>query len=374
MRIIILSMVLATILTGCYHCRKSVLFGNHNKNTNSQSYSVFMDERGSFYPEESIKNSRLKRSHGQLQLFYEKNNFEELKKAGNFETFESFQDHLVKKISSEINQRYETGKHESITIILLGYNNKYEPSVVKLNQLENKINEHLELIGKTSFIVPLYWDGKRSIVGADVLSIFNNANANSYNAGIKLRHLVNSLSANQINIISHSLGANVVTQLLFNQITKVQDDSSEGEESVFLNLKAAYSDEKYRTTNKTIKVGLIAPAIPGYSTFLDYDKRSHKYDPNYDNYKFFIGFNKYDPVLNKFIRRLSPTLSSTTFGCDYHNEIDRVKLLFCTKYNTENMEFIDFSLKKCNKHKKHGISSYMEMPQYDQLLKSIFNE
>lgn len=281
--------------------------------------------------------------------------------------------HSCDDLAKSINKKVLDGKFQSITFILVGYNNKYEDSESKLMELKDKITAYLITVNKKTFFVPIFWDGKINFFShLDALSIFNNANANSYCAGLQLRLLVNKLQSNNIKLISHSLGANVLTELLFNQISKVVDDSKKGENSIYKRLNDAYQNPEYITTRKQVTVGLVAPAISGRTTFMDYTKRGYVFNRTDDNYKIYIGFNKNDPVLKKVFPFLSIRLSSTSLGCNYKNEIEGVFALYYKNQNNSFIDTLDFSKKDGKKHRKHNITSYMKMTEYSKLIELIY--
>jgi hypothetical protein len=370
-----LILLLSIIISGCGV--KAVLFGEHKPNNNQNYYSVFIDQHGDYYPEKQIQNQKLKSAGSNLCSLYKKSiplfytQFSDLNlDITQTVPFDKFQEELIKYHGNEINKRMLNQKTTSITFILVGYNNKYGAATKKLDILKNKIYSLLHEHSKKTLIVELYWDGKLSKIGIDAISIFDNAQANSYYAGIQLRLLINHIKdAKTIYFVSHSLGANIVTECLFNQIKKVQDDSRYGNYSVKLRLIEKYKNSKYiLDTGKTYHAAIVAPAIPGVCTFTDYAERGYTFDKKNDNYQIIGGINTYDRILNKFIKKPS-LFGSTSFGCRY-SEVNATFTLFEKDYDRKRIDTIDFSTRK-DKH--HSLQHYMKGAEYEKILKKLYN-
>lgn len=361
---------------------KAVLYGDHPKNTSPGFYRVYMDQYGNYYPSMNLSNTSISAHSSNLEDYFtgsQQSFNKELSRLG-LDTnkkipFKEFQTAVIKNIGDSISVKATANEAESVTFIMVGYNNRYNGrngSLKKLGVLRDKIE--LELINspkKKTFIIELYWDGKAAILGADAVTIFDNSQANSYNVGIQLRLLLNQIMTKDIYLIAHSLGANVVTEALFNQNEKVVPDTNLGENSVH-----KFIHEKYRLPEyvldgeKTYHAAIIAPAIPGESTFIDYSKRGKVYDRTKDNYCFFAGINTHDMVLNKFIR-LPNFFGNTSFGCR-RSQVNKVLQQFRDSYDIEKIKIIDFSKRNGHRHLKHGIKSYMDMKEYSEMLGKLY--
>lgn len=366
------SLILITF--GCG--RKSVLFSNVDRSNTQKDIPVFFDELGNFYPDMSIAvdENKLKNSSSRLKEYFTET---ELKKI-NFSSFEEFQKSVVSQKAEEINKRFELENCSSVTFIMVGYNNTYDEAKPKLDILSKKINKCLLSKKQKTLIVPVFWDGKTAKICVDALSIFKNANANSYYTGMGLRLLVNELKTENIKMISHSLGANVISQFLMNQQTKL--DTTGAARETYDSLMTMYEDSRYRTTNKKVTAGIIGPAIPGTSTFEDFYDRTSEIDKENDNYKVVIGYNENDKILKKFIKVFfSYRLSSTTLGCNYKSEVLEVVQQINNKIDCKSIYTIDFSNfrlsnGKLKKQRKHDIEEYMKLPQYDSFLEMMYSE
>jgi len=364
---------------GC--TRKAVLYGNHKNDNSKDYYAVYIDQYGDYYPNSKLKNEGIRKANCSLNDFYDANpqSFYKEFKTLNIDTtlktsFLEFQRKLILYHANEINNRAKVVGAESITFIMVGYNNAYiagkNGSEYKLSMLKDSIYSFLKKHNKKTFIVELFWDGKKAIMGFDALSIFKHATANSYNTGIQLRLLLNELSAGDVYLISHSLGANIICETLFNQEAKIQQDTAMGDLSVSKFLKEKYKQQRYVLKKINYHAAIVAPAIPGENTFCDYAERGYKYNVKSENYWIIAGFNKHDPVLRKFVN-IPQYLSSTTFGCR-PEELNRVFKIFEKDYDRNKIDTVDFSIRKGKKHNNHDVMTYLDMPQYQRLLEKLY--
>jgi hypothetical protein len=174
-------------------------------------------------------------------------------------------------------------------------------------------------------------------------------------------------------MISHSLGANLICETLFNQDCKLTDV-----DGVKTELNFEYKRKFYKTPTQNITVALVAPAMPGECTFIDYTFRTTPFTKETDNYKVIIGFNSNDFALKKvFGGGFASHLSSTTLGQSLI-ELNNVAKIFADLEVPQNFSSIDFSTIEVNgkkeKQSKHDLINYMNTPQYDELLKQLFTD
>ena len=95
------------------------------------------------------------------------------------------------------------------------------------------------------------------------------------------------------------------------------------------------------------------------------------FDKTKDNYKTIIGFNKYDYAVRKFYTQTSCG-GSTLLGYS-KKDLKKVFKLFKDKYDINRIDSVDFSRKNNGgRHTEHLIDSYMNMPQYTQLLEKLY--
>lgn len=290
-------------------------------------------------------------------------------------SFDSIQSIVIKSKVDSINAALKSGNYDNITFIMVGYNNHYQnpgnqenTAPAKLKQLREKINQ-FSLVNKVkTLIVEVYWDGTASeMENLQAAVNFHFASLNSYWTGLGLRQIVNGLKCNKVQFISHSMGANVIAECVFNQYTKIWQRSEFAK-------KLNKHQEEIPMPSKSISAALIAPAIAGTTTFIDYLKPTGN-----KTARFIVGFNTNDSILTKkfetvelvepdfFISKIGPT----SLGC-LKSEVDSTAALF-NRYHAS-FTAIDFSYKENHQPEyRHELRYYMAMPQYDQMLKVLFN-
>ncbi len=168
------------------------------------------------------------------------------------------------------------------------------------------------------------------------------AQANGYYVGMELRRVLSALPHDRpVRILTHSLGAHVVTAALWNVSSKlsggvlqatVRDEANAP--AVWVRYFNGFSSPAYRTpTHPDLRLAMIVPAMPGLTfggaTNTDYYDRNYEGRPpvtapyqmprngppsTYD--RIVIGQNARDQVIEKFIH--VPTIyGSTTLGSHY---------------------------------------------------------
>lgn len=336
-----------------------ILFGEEA--AKNKANEVFFDRLGDLYPSVKVDNQKMRDEGAALHLYFNGNS--EFKKQMQTEYqrstgfFEFIQDSIVARKARLINSTIEDTDIKSITFILVGYNNSYAEANVSLGQLEAKI----KAIEPKTFVIKLFWDGTSLKLPLDN---FRYATATSYFVGLGMRQLISGLKCKNIVMISHSLGANVICQTLFNQSSKVTNFTG-----VLDYLEGEYERGKFKTPqlDKHITAAIVGPAMPGTNTFADYMDRSYKSDGSKkDSYSLMIGYNTNDNVLKKYIG-IRGKLGSTTLGSS-KEEVDAVEKQFKDNYKNSPIKIYDFS----PSGSEHSILSYMKYKVYDQMLKDIY--
>ena len=204
----------------------------------------------------------------------------------------------------------ENNHAENIVFIVHGFNDENPISSYQL--LEESIRSNPYGKKAKPVFVEIYWDGLTAGGKSPMLAkIWGRAQNNTKYVSLGMRTLLNHLSFKMpMTIITHSLGASVGTGALFNTTTKwrLYDDPDLNRELESL-LKAP--------TRKDVRIrlGMLAPAIPGGNTFVDFNKRSPNISPAQNNIdKIVIGYNPYDFATSKAV--LSGHLGTTTLGCN----------------------------------------------------------
>ena len=360
-------LILAVIVLCSWGYKKYTLFGKvaQDDETNG-TISLAFDRYGDLYPEFKIEDEQLLKNQAVLEtLFVNSEPFKQKlfqmysKKSDSFDTI---QKSIVTEKAKKVNKILSTNNIKSITLIMVGYNNGYEDANKKLNVLKSKIEVFLSQKHKNSYVIKVFWDGRHN----NALTGLSYATVTSYYAGLGLREFLSQVKCEEVVMISHSLGANVICETLFNQINKVTDY-----DSVSSYLSDLYKTNYYKTPSQKITAAIVAPAMPGL-TFDDYTERTSHYEAKNDNYEFIVGWNKNDIVLNKVFGGYFKThYGSTTLGCDTAEYIS-VKNRFNELGVPNRINILDFSKNGCKKHRKHDLLTYIKMKQYDELLEKIY--
>ena len=279
-----------------------VTFGKHNKKLPEEASNIvriFLDKDGNYYPEMYINDRDLRKCHNSLAEWYAENvdEFGELCVINNIATG-TFEEKLIKlndalalKIANNINARNENSYLVNVSIH--GFSKKAY-GVRIMNRLASGDNKKLEAAlsqkakGKL-FFVEVYWDAKYiGMLQGSILAkwsyIFRDAAMpNAMNVGLSLRKVISNIANQHINIITHSLGARVACELLFNA-----EDSNIARQHSIPTPQQAH-----------IKLCMIAPAICT-GLFKNYWQRIPEVTkPVNDNYSISVVYNTNDIALNK---------------------------------------------------------------------------
>jgi hypothetical protein len=361
--------ILVAITLSSFGYKKYSLYGKAvEDDIEDGTISAAFDRFGDIYPDFKINDLVLRKNQAALELYYKYS--KEFRKEliigypDKDTTYQNIQKLIVSRKAAKINDVLNKNEINSVTFIMVGYNNHYDDAYPKLKNLKGKIETFLSKNGKKSLVIKVYWDGRYK----NTLTGVSYGNPSSYYAGLGLRELISQLKCDEIVMISHSLGANVICETLFNQDAKVTNY-----DSVKPYLTDLYLKNYYKTPKQKVIVGIVAPAIPGKNTFEDYTKRSEPYDSKNDNYKILVGFNSNDYALRKGLGGYFRThFSSTSLGGSI-NEYNDVKKQFSNYGVPDNINMVNFSFFASGKrHRKHDLTTYIGMSEYNILLEKIY--
>lgn len=283
---------------------------------------IFMDREGSYYPPNIYINDRdLRWHHNSLKewYWYHRDAFRELCKEYDVKSMEfnrqfiELNDIFATLLVKEIN--HKAHGYDMVDISIHGFSKKaYGPHLVDQyatwdnTRLETALTQYTR---RQLFFVEIYWDGtyvplQRAIPGLFGYKVFAaNAVNNALHVGLSLRKVVSRIKTQQINIITHSLGARVGCALMFN----ADKDNTEQQRSI------PTPKQPY------IKLCMIAPAIRA-ELFKNYTYRGKDtIDKKKDNYQISVVYNTNDMVLNTGVP------AGTTLGCDHDNDIEMLRAL-----------------------------------------------
>lgn len=310
--------------------------------------------------------------------------------------------------------------YQNVTFLMVGFNNTFvniqtshNSSEAKLSSQTAKIQEILDEhnyrriirnegseIMKTLF-VEVHWDGRFvSEKGIKTGLNYQPALISSYKAGLALRGILGGIDTTnlEINMISHSSGANVICESLFNQRSKIRAYAKN--KSALWNLLATcYQDtsRSYRTPSLSkVNAFLMEASLPGIETFMDYYERNRKNKKplEIDNYRIILGYNVNDPDLGKrfgkkwigkllenanyngrLINGISDSFGSTALGA-LESEVIRTREYFRRYHNVQNFQAVNFSYSKANGYVApntfHDVGLYLNLPQYRSAIQNIY--
>jgi hypothetical protein len=220
--------------------------------------------------------------------------------------------------------------------------------------------------------IEIYWDGLSDKIATDILSVWPHAQNNTKWICLAVRDLMRHLTDRlDFVVVTHSLGASVGTGAIFNTSTKWKPSGDKAEvDSISASIPAP--------VDVTVRLGMIVPAIPGGSTFTDFNKRSPDISAVSNNIRrVVIGYNPWDYATSKL--KFASIYGSTTLGCNFHRELDNVKdSLNKRGYSDDQQNLmivpILFSTPQIlGKYEDHAFKAYMnDTTNFGMFLKKLF--
>ncbi|WP_332454411.1 alpha/beta hydrolase [Chryseobacterium aquaticum] len=381
-----------TLLLSSCNIQKQVWFSDiqqkHEKIDDGIS-RVYIDKYGYVYPENQYvskdkffdpKNngSDLKEltTNGNLWDYYKNDSAEYHQLAAKYKViikkidsvaFDAIQENIITQHVDQLKEKL--GKSEDNTLVVLVHGFNVEDGTEDFNFLKKEINTY-----KTNDYVYLdvYWDGNTTgNLAAPLKTIWGKAQLNSGYVAMALRRILAKMDTNtRIKIIAHSLGSSVTTGALFSTYSKFK----------YPPVDLIKENLKYPTSNaRDIRLGLIAPAIPGENTFVNFFERGQVHINKETNTisKIVLGININDIAVSKAIR-MSKKMGSTSLGGD-KDEYENTKAMLVKKLQyTQNeadqlLQKVEFT--NAPKYKSaHGIKYYfMQDDKKNDFLKAIFD-
>lgn len=321
---------------------------------------IFMDKEGLYYPETYIKDKELKRVNGSLREWYHKNPIQLkaiCKQYGVDSTgsdvdaiVDRINDAIIKSIAESIN--INMYHFTTLNVLVHGYRKKAYNSFPGITRSSRKDNQKLAgslTLGsyRDVLYMEVYWDGYFFGIGHKTnemgMAFHKYATPSAVNAGLGLRKLLTKINKNkEINIVTHSLGALVGCEALFNASETVLPEANAMENNIST------------PGVNPIKLSMIAPAI-GSEVFTKYNSRNPDSSTGKDNYRLSVGYNEYDYALLKHYKgavlsygHLSPVDSgNTSLGCNYNGDVAKMMANISATVDT-------FNFSKNGKKKARG--------------------
>jgi len=177
------------------------------------------------------------------------------------------------------------------------------------------------------------------------------------------------------------LGASVVTGALWNTSSKWPVTQGQ---NFYQEMRCIPTPQQ-----KDIRIGMLAPAIPGVSTFIDFNRRNTGLSKDIEILatqnniiKVIIGYKEHDEILRKYVD-ISNKFGATTLGANAltdkksnMKEIDRVKRLMEDelKYNSINTPIRRVDFKDTTYPTEHGWYYYLKNEYaLDKFIDLLFN-
>lgn len=339
---------------GCTAGSRSVLFGERAAMMPPPAPNVvrvFMDRCGFYYPDLFISDKALEKKCSSLQEWYKANPRQLDSLCSRYGVDRLLPaDEKINRLNDSVAQRYadmingKLNRHPVVDILIHGFRKKaYGDAGMGSSYSTGDYRRFEESIsgvaGNPVLFVEIYWDSRfitplQSYKYRGFRLYERYAVPDAQNAGLQLRKLVPGIASDSINIITHSLGAMVGSELLFNATN------------------GALAGEKVLHTpgQKKIRICMIEPAI-GPDLFDHYYERNTAFDyKNDDNYRLGIVFNENDFVLLKsydwrFIHIEASPLEygNTALGCNYGQCLPKLQQLFAGRYPHSILASFDFS-------------------------------
>lgn len=343
-----------------------VLYGV--RNLNHDKLAIFFDREGTLYPEYPIPNDKLAQNNASLKQYFKNNAADFLAIAAHYDlqlndnsdaSIALLNDAVLAAETAKINNASNAG--QSVTFLVHGFRKPFVPtngdssSVGDFDVMEKAISTAV-----TTVFVEVYWDGnydgRASASGAfngdneRLLALFEATQANANFAGDQLKKVLSKVSANTLNVVSHSMGARVLAHALLN-INNPADPTP---------------------ANPQVNIMLVAPAIGGGLFYDNYGKRNSviSYAAK-DNYNLTVVYNEKDFVLLKRVSGFGPgafNRGDTSLGCNKRNRTIDFGRQLSSKFPNSNVMLKDLTDEVW---KNHLVKVYFQAPFFQNQLKGI---
>jgi len=324
--------------------QNNVLYGERNLEGNK--LAIYYDREGTIYPDYFIADASLERSCSSLKMWYTANTEQFLEVARQYGchfaeysvgNIKILNDSIVAVNCRKIN--LQKGNFNSATFLVHGFRKPFVASNGDYTSgrdfaiMEKNISD----LGKRNeCFVEVYWDAlygccftANVMENEKLFHLFDQAQTAAKMVGASFRDVLSRTTFDTINLYSHSLGAQVIAQTLFNVV------------------ECAYPTP----LNARVNICMIAPAISGIETFKSYYNRNTDFDyRSNDNYRLAIVYNDNDFVLLKRDNKVGwfgpgpYGHGNTSLGCNYHHTATKLEAYFLTEYRQSSIRTFDLSL------------------------------
>jgi len=346
---------------------------------------IYIDREGAIYPlkdniikKEGFTIGKFRDGYGGIDVanleayykYYQQTDFTKVCVDYGVNDFVGLQRVLLKDYQEKIIETIQRLHAKNLILLIHGFNDATPDT--NYETFEDKADA---LIGISNVYLEVHWDGLINQTHNPIkfLDIWKRAQRNSANTAITLRNVISHIQIDNMYIVTHSLGASVGTRLLFNvynwEIKKNNPNSIDAQEIY------TRAETTPTPTQPNVILAMIAPAIPGQSTFegLRNTVPIHKSD-NYK--KIVIGFNKHDYALNKGNIRgvrliLRERFGSSSLGASKRDLRVTKKIIAKHKPPIDVLE-TDFSSDRVVKKTEHGFEFYLRREHFNSFLVNTF--
>lgn len=238
--------------------------------------------------------------------------------------FQNVQMQIVTGYVEAISAQVKEQQAGMVVFLVHGFNEPYPEADVNYPTVEGSLLLNPDAARQKPVFVEIYWDGLNAFGHATLkeMRIWPYARDNSRWVGLSLRNIIYQLEQKvrlPLTVVTHSLGAGVATCALFNTTYKWHNDA----EMAPGLLDKIHEMMAVPTPSVEVRLGMLAPAIGGQPTFVDFNKRSPADITAAQNNisRVVIGYDPFDFATSKDVLKitsLAPYDGSTTLGCDYY--------------------------------------------------------
>ncbi|MGB0176433.1 MAG: hypothetical protein ACPF9D_04650 [Owenweeksia sp.] len=275
--------------------------------------------------------------------------------------FETSQDSILSGIMQSLNALLRQNPSKTLVVLIHGFNDPNPTGDYQM--LRDNIYEHTK---QEMVYLEIYWDGLTANQGSPPTSaIWGRAQYNSAHAAVAVRKILREVYPQyKIRVLTHSLGASVGTGTLFNCTTKWSEPQS-------IKKHQQMVDNTPAPEHQDIRLGMLAPAIPGVTTFSDFNHRNWPGKECTNNiHTIVVGYNHNDYAVTKrvwgkdYLSGWSLT-GSTSLGANRKDEVDKARnILVDSGYADEIDQLyipVNFSIyPNEKKEEEHGAYYYMQ--------------
>ena len=337
MRLLLLFLLFFEVGSAFAQAGPQVVYGERFRyhTAEDQVLRVYLDREGSFYPDAVIPDAALQASNASLQAYYEAHPDAFQTVAARYglevntyseESFGNLQAAVVTRLTDAINQ---LDPSHDLFLLIHGFRKPLvaqqwsSSSQSDYAAVRRSIAQRYSGSQGVQFI-EVYWDGtfdccigRKTKVNKRIFQLFEQvAQVQATRTGYALRQLVVGIEREQINIVTHSLGAQVGISLLSNTYDERID-------TMLQSLPTPAQPQ--------VNICMLAPAI-SKDPFTDYDERTNALSlSDADNYHLSVLYNKKDFVLRKRVLVFGPgpkKYGNTALGCNCRRELYKLEDYF----------------------------------------------